>query len=64
MATIGVIETTVSTEVASTSTSFTEVVESSALTSGTIYYIVCHIVSLEESLLVQMVAVLHLSNVP
>jgi hypothetical protein len=42
MATIGVIETTVSTEVASTSTSFTEVVESSALTNGTTYYIVCH----------------------
>ena len=42
MATIGVIETTVSAEVTSTSTSFTQVVESSALTSGTTYYIVCH----------------------
>lgn len=42
MATIGVIETTVSTEVASTSTSFTEVVESASLTSGTTYYVICH----------------------
>jgi hypothetical protein len=42
MATIGVIETTVSAEVASTSTSFTQVVESANLTNGTMYYIICH----------------------
>ena len=42
MASLGVIHTSVSTEVASTSTSFTEVVESSALTDGTTYYIICH----------------------
>jgi len=42
MASIGLIETTVSTEVASTSTSFTEVVESSALAKSTTYYVICH----------------------
>ena len=42
MASIGLIETTVSTEVASTSTSFTEVVESSTLAKSTTYYVICH----------------------
>jgi hypothetical protein len=42
MSSIGIIHTTVGTEVASTSTSFTEVVESAALTGGTTYYVICH----------------------
>ena len=42
MASIGVIQTTVSAEVSSTSTSFTEVTESEALVSGKTYYVICH----------------------
>tara|TARA_R110000824_G_scaffold87676_6_gene216059 strand:+ start:430 stop:1689 length:1260 start_codon:yes stop_codon:yes gene_type:complete len=42
MATVGLIQTTVSVAVSSTSTSFTEVVESSALVSGKTYYVICH----------------------
>ena len=42
MSAIGVIETTLSTEVASTSTSFTEVVASSTLEKSTEYYVICH----------------------
>ena len=42
MASIGVIHTTVSSEVESTSNLFSEVVESSALVDGTTYYVICH----------------------
>ena len=42
MTAIGVINTTVSSTVTSTLQSFAEVVESSALTSGTTYYVICH----------------------
>ena len=42
MTAIGVIETAVSSTVTSTLQSFAEVVESSALTSGTTYYVICH----------------------
>ena len=42
MASIGLIHTTRSSVIQSTSTSFTEVDESAALTSGKIYYCVCH----------------------
>ena len=42
MASIGTIHTTVSSEVASTATLFSDVVESSALVSGTTYHVVCH----------------------
>ena len=42
MASISTIHTTVSSEVESTLTSFTEVVESAVLTKGKTYYIICH----------------------
>ena len=42
MPNIDYIHATVSSEVASTSTSYTEVVETSALTAGKTYYIICH----------------------
>ena len=42
MATLGVIQTTVSATVSTNNTTFTEVVESSALTSGKTYYVICH----------------------
>ena len=42
MASIGLIHTTRDTSVASSSTSFVEVDESAALTSGKTYYVVCH----------------------
>ena len=42
MASIGIIHKTVSAEVASTSTSFAEVTETDALTSGKTYYVICH----------------------
>ena len=42
MSAIGIIETTVSSVVENTTTDFVEVVESTALTSGTTYYIICH----------------------
>ena len=42
MASIGTIQTTVSSTVAQSTTSYAEVVESSALTSGVTYYVICH----------------------
>ena len=42
MTSIGIIQATVSSTVSTTGTTFAEVVESDALTSGTVYYAVCH----------------------
>jgi len=42
MASIGIIETTVSSVVSNATDSFVEVVESSNLTDGKIYYVICH----------------------
>ena len=42
MTSIGIIQATVSSTVSTTGTTFAEVVESSALTNGTVYYVVCH----------------------